>query len=311
MNITLRQVRAFIAVANLGRFNVAANSLGLTQSAVSILIRELETEMGVRLFDRHTRMASLTSTGQEFLPQARKVLEDLDRATRGIRDRATLKCGQVTVAAAIVLAATIVPPLLAQFLEQHPGMTVKLHDMAEERIRVALKRNEVDIAIGTLLDDDPEIMTTPVATDRLMVTCRADHSFAQREQVRWEELAAERLIVLAPENPLRDIVERTMIRVAPNFRPSYEVGFSSTAISMISAGMGISVLPENSQQLAPAVQVRKVELVEPRVTRVIAVLQHRYRSLSPAAERLREMILANAAAIRAFHADATPPPALA
>lgn len=67
----------------------------------------------------------------------------------------------MTVAVAIVLAATIVPPLLAQFLDQHLGMTVKLHDMAEERIRVALKRNEVDIAIGTLMDDDPEVMTNP------------------------------------------------------------------------------------------------------------------------------------------------------
>lgn len=303
MNITLRQIRAFIAIADLGRFNLAASNLGLTQSAVSILIREMETEMGVRLFDRHTRMVSLTGSGEEFLPQARKVLEDLDLATRGLRDRATLKCGQVTVAAAIVLAATIVPPLLARFLERHPGVSVRLHDMPEEKIRAALKRNEVDIAIGTLLDEDPEILTTTVGCDRLMVTCRTDHPFARREQVRWADLAGERLIVLAAGNPLRDIVERTILRVMSDFRPSYEVRFSSTAISMISAGMGISVLPENSRQLAPAVHVRTVELIEPRVAREIAVFQHRYRSLSPAAERLRDMLLANAASL-ARHPEA-------
>jgi DNA-binding transcriptional LysR family regulator len=140
-------------------------------------------------------------------------------------------------------------------------------------------------------------MATPVARDRLMVTCHSDHRFAQLEQVRWADLAQERLIVLAPENPLRDIVERTLIRVVPDFRPGYEVRFSSTAISMISAGMGISVLPENSLQLAPAVHVRMVELIEPHITREISVLQHRHRSLSPAAERLREIILADAAAM--------------
>lgn len=303
MNVTLRQLRAFIAVADLGRFNLAANSLGLTQPAVSILIRELEAEMGVSLFDRHTRMVSLTAIGQEFLPQARKVLEDLELATRGVRDSAALKHGRVAVAASIVLAATIVPPLLARFLEQHPGVAVQLHDMAEERIRMALKGGQVDIAIGTLVDDDPEIKATPVICDRLMVTCRADHPFARLKQVRWLDLAKERLIVLAAENPLREIVERTMIRVAPAFRPSYEVRFSTTAISMISAGMGISVLPENSRQLAPAVHVRTIELVEPRVTREISILQHRQRSLSPAAQRLRELILTNAAAIRAAHLE--------
>ena len=294
MNITLRQIRAFLAVAELGRFNLAANHLGLTQSAVSVLIRELETELGVRLFDRHTRMVSLSVIGREFLPQARKLMDDLDLATRDIRDSATLKRGQVTVAAAIVLAATIVPPLLARFAEQHPGVSIQLRDMPEEEIRPALKRNEVDIAIGTLVDDDPEIVTTPVMRDRLMVTCRTDHRFAQAKQVRWIELANEKLIVLAPKNPLRDLVERTMIRVVPNFRPSHEVRFSTTAISMISAGLGISVLPENSRQLAPDVLVRTVDLVAPRVTREISILQHRQRSLSPAAENLRSIILESA-----------------
>ncbi|WP_347268223.1 LysR substrate-binding domain-containing protein [Paracoccus sp. (in: a-proteobacteria)] len=291
MNITIRQLRAFLAVADLGRFNLAANSLGLTQSAVSILIRELETEMGVRLFDRHTRMVSLSGIGQEFLPRARKVIEDLDQAARSVRDSATLKSGKVTIAAAIVLAATTVPPLLAEFLRRHPGVTVQLRDMPEERIRPALKRDEVDIAIGTQVDEDPEITSTPVGRDRLMLTCHADHPLARKPRVRWADLADERMIVLAPENPLREIVERTMIRVAPHFRPSYEVRFSSTAISMISAGMGVSVLPENSRLLAPEVRVCSVALVEPEITREVALLQHRYRSLSPAAEQLRAMIL--------------------
>ncbi|MDP5308714.1 LysR family transcriptional regulator [Paracoccus spongiarum] len=293
MNITLRQIRAFLAIAELGRFNLAANRMGLTQSAVSILIRELEAELGVRLFDRHTRMVSLSGFGEEFLPQARKIIEDLDIAARGIRDSATLKRGQVTVAAAIVLAATSVPPLLARFSALHPGIAVHLRDMPEERIRAALKRNEVDIAIGTLLDEDPEILTTPVARDRLMLICRTDHRLAAKKQVRWIDLAGERLIVLAPENPLRDIVERTMTGVIPGFRPVHEVRFSTTAISMISAGMGIAVLPENARQLAPDVRVCALDLIGPQVTRQISIMQHRRRSLSPAAEQLRRMILAD------------------
>lgn len=291
MNVTIRQLRAFLCVAELGRFNLAANELGLTQSAVSILIRELESELGVRLFDRHTRMVSLSGTGEEFLPQARKILQDLDRATQSARDSATLKSGQVTVAAAIVLAATIVPPLLAEFIRRHPAISVQLCDMAEERICPAIKRNEVDIALGTQSEDDPEIMTTPVIRDRLMLTCHEGHKLARRKRVAWSELAGEKLIVLNRYNPLREIVERSMTKILPSFRPDYEVRFSSTAIGMISAGMGISILPENSRLLAPAGNVRTVELVDPVISREIVLLQHRRRSLSPAAAKLSEMIL--------------------
>lgn len=287
MNITLRQLRAFIAVAELGQFNLAARNLHLTQSAVSILIRDLETEIGVRLFDRHTRMVSLTLVGQEFLPQARKILKDLELAVGDVRDNASLKRGQVTIAAAIVLAATIVPPIIARFLRTYPEISINIRDMPEEQISPALKRNEVDIAVGTLSGDDPEITATALLRDKLMLVCREDHRFAKRKSVRWAELKDENLITLAATNPLRSIVEHNLIRVVPNYRPKYEVRFSTTAISMIAAGMGVAVLPENSGQLASAVRVTTIDLAEPHVMRDISLLQRRHHSLSPAAEQLK------------------------
>jgi DNA-binding transcriptional LysR family regulator len=295
MNITLRQLRAFIAVAEFGQFNLAARNLHITQSAVSILIRDLETEIGVRLFDRHTRMVSLTLVGQDFLPQARKILKDLELAVGDVRDNASLKRGQVTIAAAIVLAATIVPPILARFMRMYPEISVSIRDMPEEQISPALKRNEVDIAVGTLSEDDPEIAATALLRDKLMLVCREDHRFAKRKSVRWTELKDETLITLAAANPLRNIVEHNLLRVVPNYRPKYEVRFSTTAMSMIAAGMGVAVLPENSSQLASAVRVTTVDLIEPMVMRDVSLLQRRHHSLSPAAEHLKAVFIAYAA----------------
>ncbi|NUS70204.1 MAG: LysR family transcriptional regulator [Ensifer adhaerens] len=295
MNITLRQLRAFIAVAELGQFNIAARNLHLTQSAVSILIRDLEREIGVRLFDRHTRMVSLTLVGQEFLPQARKILKDLELAVGDVRDNATLKRGQVTIAAAIVLAATVVPPIIARFLSKYPEISVNIRDMPEEQITPALKRHEVDIAIGTLSEEDPEIAATRLLSDKLMLVCREDHRFAKRKSVRWAELKDETLITLAASNPLRNIVEHNLMRVVPNYRPTYEVRFSTTAISMIAAGMGVSILPENSGQLASAVGVTTVDLIDPVVMRDVSLLQRRHHSLSPAAEHLKAAFIASVA----------------
>ncbi|MGF6257194.1 LysR family transcriptional regulator [Ensifer sp. LBL] len=295
MNITLRQLRAFIAVAELGQFNIAARTLHLTQSAVSILIRDLEQEIGARLFDRHTRMVSLTLVGQEFLPQARKILKDLELAVGDVRDNASLKRGQVTIAAAIVLAATVVPPIIARFLKKYPEISVNIRDMPEEQITPALKRHEVDIAVGTLSEEDPEIAATPLLRDKLMLVCREDHRFAKRKSVRWAELKDETLITLAASNPLRNIVEHNLIRVVPNYRPKYEVRFSTTAISMIAAGMGVSVLPENSGLLASAVGVTTVDLIDPIVMRDVSLLQRRHHSLSPAAEHLKAAFIASVA----------------
>jgi DNA-binding transcriptional LysR family regulator len=295
MNITLRQLRAFIAVAELGQFHIAARNLHLTQSAVSILIRDLEREIGVRLFDRHTRMVSLTLVGQEFLPQARKIMKDLELAVGDVRDNASLKRGQVTIAAAIVLAATVVPPIIARFLNKYPEISVNIRDMPEEQITPALKRHEVDIAVGTLSEEDPEIAATPLLRDKLMLVCREDHRFAKRKSVRWAELKDETLITLAASNPLRNIVEHNLIRVVPNYRPKYEVRFSTTAISMIAAGMGVSVLPENSGQLASAVGVTTVDLIDPIVMRDVSLLQRRHHSLSPAAEHLKAAFIASVA----------------
>lgn len=292
MNVTLRQIRAFLAVAELGRFNLAASALGLTQAAVSLLIKDLELELGVRLFDRHTRKVNLTDIGIDFLPQARKAMEDLDLATRNVRERALLKKGRVTVASSIIFSATTIPALIDRFLEQHPGISVGLRDMPEEEIRPALLRNEADIALGTLLDDDPEIASLPVSKDRLTLICRADHPLAARQALGWADLADQPLIVLAQDNPLRQIVERTMIGVAPEFLPAYDVRFSTTAIGMVAAGLGVTVLPENSMELTAAAGVCSVALTDPVITRNICVMQHKWRSLSPPAERLKEILLA-------------------
>ena len=128
-----------------------------------------------------------------------------------------------------------------------------------------------------------------------MLVCREDHRFAKRKSVRWVELKDETLITLAASNPLRNIVEHNLIRVVPNYRPKYEVRFSTTAISMIAAGMGVSVLPENSGQLASAVGVTTVDLIDPIVMRDVSLLQRHHHSLSPAAEHLKAAFIASVA----------------
>jgi len=291
VNVTLRQLQAFVAVAELGRFNLAAAHLNLTQSAVSILVKELEAELKQRLFDRHTRMVNPTVAGREFLPQARKVLDDLNIAVENIHELNALQRGRVTVATAIVLAATLVPPVIARFVSRYPDVIVQIKDMPEEEIRSALRRNEVDLGIGTLAGEDAEIDATLLGRDRLTLVCPADHRLARKREVRWSDLDGETLIGLAKENPLRDMVDHALKSVGVEVKTKYEVRFSTTAISMIAEGLGVSILPENSQQLTASVNVKSVILTTPTISRDISMLQNRQLMLSSAAARMKEFFL--------------------
>lgn len=294
VNVTVRQLRAFLAVADLSHFRRAADRLALSQSAVSMLVGTLEAEVGQRLFDRHNRMVTLTAAGQEFLPQAQRIVEELEAAVAGMHEKASLRRGTVTVAASIVLAATYLPPVVAAFRGRWPAIEVRVRDMPEEEIRPAVTSHAVDLAIGTISGDDPEIAATPLLTDRLVAICRLDHRLAGQPAIRWAELADEPLIGLAKENPLRGIVDRTLATAAPGATAAFAVRFSTTAISMVAAGLGVAVLPENTSQLAPQVRVTAVPLVDPVVSRDASLLCHRHRTLSTAAAAMRSAILAAA-----------------
>jgi LysR family transcriptional regulator, carnitine catabolism transcriptional activator len=286
MNITFRQIRAFVAVAQHGRFSIGASRLHVTPSALSMLIRQLEGQIGARLFDRHTRMVRLTELGAEFLPVARKVLADLESALAQSRDRSMLRRGRVSIATSTVLAATLMPWVISGFSAGRPGITVVLRDVVEQEIKRLVRAGEVDLGVGTSLDPDAEAELEEVLLleDRLVALLPADHALAQKRSVSWRELAAQPLIVLGSGSPLRALVERAFRSNGIAVMPAYEVSFSSTVISMVAAGMGVAALPVNARQVTPKVRVAVRPLVRPVVPRRVSLFKRRDSGLSPAAE---------------------------
>jgi DNA-binding transcriptional LysR family regulator len=290
MNVTLRQIRAFAAVARLGRFSLAAQHLHVTQSALSMLIRQLERELGLRLFDRHTRMVRLTDAGVEFLPVAEKTLADLASAVAQSRDLATLRRGRVSVATSTVLAGTLLPWAMREFTARHPGIRCVVKDCAEEEIRHRVRVGDVDFAIGTALDPDPELAELPLIEDRLVALAGDRHSLEGRRTVTWRELAAHPLIVLASGSPLRTMVDRALADAGVRVEPAYEASFSSTVISMVAAGLGVAALPVNARQVSPKVNVHVRPLVRPTVTRRVCLFLRREVAPTPAAAAFQAFV---------------------
>jgi DNA-binding transcriptional LysR family regulator len=288
MNISLRQLEAFLAVSQLEGFTRAAERLHLTQSAVSLLVRELENQLSVRLFDRTTRAVGLTDAGRELYPFAEKAIADLQAGIDNTRDLLAKKKGRVVLGAPPLLASHLLPPVIARFGESYPGVAVSLRDLLADEIVARVASGEVDFGIGTFhrLEEDLEIQT--LARDSLILVAPRKHALARKRKLRWRDLEATPLIALDRHSGLRHLVDRTLEAAGSDPRPAYEVSFITTAIGMVEAGLGIAVLPSYSLLSTRHFRVETRLLEEPVVEREIALVSRAGRSLSPAAESFAE-----------------------
>ncbi len=289
MDITLRQIEAFLAVAQNEGFTRAAERIHLTQSAVSLLVRELESQLGVRLFDRTTRAVRLTEAGKELYPFAEKALAELQTAIDNTRDLLAKKRGRLVVGAPPLIASHLLPRVVAKFSRTYPGITLVLRDLLADEILSRVRSGEVEIGIGTFHRIDEELESTELMTDTLILVCPRSHPLAKKKTPRWKDLEGHPLISLDRHSSLRHLVDRTRESVESYDRPAYEISFITTAIGMVEAGLGISVLPSYILSSTRHSNLHTRKLTEPVVQRQIAIVTRRGRSLSPSAHAFVEL----------------------
>jgi LysR family transcriptional regulator, carnitine catabolism transcriptional activator len=295
MNVTVRQLRGFMAVAQLSGFSAAATRLHLTQSALSTLVRTLEDEIGVALFERTTRSVKLTDAGRDFLPQAEKILTDLHSAVASTRQHAEQARGRLVIAVSPTFAWTLLPRLLAQYREDNPDVRVVLRDEATPRqIRRLVQEGEADIGIGPLERGERGWFVIDVLMDdELMLACPAAHPLAARERVGWSELADVPLIGFARDNAVEVLIEQSLAASGARLRPLYEVASIATAAALVAQGLGVAILPSYAQQLQLGERIRYRPLVDPVIKRDLCLLRLRDRAMPPAAQRFIDVVLAN------------------
>ncbi len=284
MNVTLRQLRAFTAVAALGSFTAAAGQLHLTQSALSVLVRELERELGTRLFDRHTRRVELTEAGRDFLPHVDQIFVELEAGTArvaGLRDK---RRGLLRVGAPQLMACTLMPRVIAAFRTVHPAVDVRLTDTLPELMLARLSGGDVELAIGPDTTSGAELQRRPVLSDRHWLICRPDHPLAALRRVRWSDVATHPFVA-----PTRDFMKRLVPELAAQLRqvrlePAYEVSYMTTALGLAASGLGVTACPSYSRPIVRGYGLKMLPLVAPVFYREVCAFTLAGRSLSPAAD---------------------------
>jgi len=291
--LTLKQLRAIRQVHRTGRISAAAAALNITQSAVSVLIRQAETALDTRLFDRTTRALAPTEAAETIIGMVDRILADIDTLEDTVRSLGDLTRGQVRLTATPATGLTLLPPTVRRFRAAYPGVALVLDDCAPDQFFANIRGERADFGIGTHPVDRALFDWQPLHEDPLHLICPADHPFAARAQVAWAELAEAPLILSRRDYGVRGLVEETLRQQGVRPVLAAEVGVLGSAAWMTVSGIGLGILPALIARSTPIPGLATVPLTDPVVTRPAGVVTPRTRKLSPAAAAFVEMLAAD------------------
>ena len=283
IEFTSRQLRAFMLVAQHHSFTRAAEALFITPSGLSVLIRELENQLGFRLFDRTTRHVALTASGVRFLATARRSLDDLDEAMTRIGQTAREASDTLSVGAGLLMAANILPQAIKEFRAQRPDLRIQLLDAAPLAIMQRVRAGTLDLGLG-FFETSPGLRRIPFFRFSLMVI-RADVGTAPRRgSTTWSALKNEQLILQAPSAPLRQLIDQHLTQAGVDPGPAIVVNSMEMLIALVDAQEGTGIVPSFALPACRRRNVAMSRLTSPSVPVDVFQIRNRGRKLSPGAE---------------------------
>lgn len=289
MNVSLRQLSAFVALAKTGGFTGAAAQLHVTQSALSALIRDLEQALDVQLVHRTTRSVQLSEVGEQFLPLAQRILDDLEHAKHSISELKSLNAGHVRVAVPQLMACTLMPEVVAAFKAKYPKVDVQVVDCMVEDVAPRVLTGEVDLGVGPERAVTDEFTTRALFDLPFMVVFPAGHALGEQAQVSWEDLARFPLISLR-DDYTRLLNNQLLSTGKIALAPSLEVGFVTTALSMVAAGLGVTTCLPYAASLLDLHRLERRELVDPTITRRFLMYGRASARLGPVAQGFADFL---------------------
>lgn len=241
-----QSLKAFIAVAEQKSFSAAAESLYLTQSAVSKRIKQLEEQLGTTLFDRHNRTISLTEAGEALLPRAQHILDLVSDTELELENISGDISGSLTLATSHHIGLHRLPPVLRKFVHAHPNVDLDLQFMGSERAYQAVRLRQVDLALTTL-EQTPkgDIAAIPLWQDDMVCVCAANHRLAGIPQVSLQDLSSEPAILPEPDTITYQLINHVFAAEGLTLKAPMPTNYLETIKMLVSVGMGWSVLPSS------------------------------------------------------------------
>lgn len=283
----LRHIRAFLALARARSFTRAAAELNMSQPTLTVQIQRLEAQVGVKLFDRNKRHVALTQAGRDLLVPLERILVDIESIATSTEELLAHRRGLVTVAALPSMAATLLPRAIKALSASHPGISVRVHDGVAGTVNALVKSGHVDFGISSQTTGDRELTSHVLLMDRLCAVVSPTHPLAKKQSLTVRELARHPLVLMGKDSSSRQIVEMAFNRQGLVANVAYEATYASSVGGMAHAGLGVGVLPESQ---AGYKRLHRLRIRHDVLTRRIGIVTRTGRSLSPTADKLRQVL---------------------
>lgn len=290
IDFTSRQLRAFLLVAQHRSFSRAAGALFITPSGLSVLIRELETQLGGRLFERTTRHVALTSCGTEFLAIAQRNLQELDSAMARIGRSGSETGVSLSIGAPPLLMASVLASAIKEFRSHRPGLRFQLFDGATSTIMQKVESGELDLGVGFFFKHLPGVRRAPLWRFSLMVVRAGNDPAFRPATTSWSALKGEKLISLSPSLPIQQFIDKQLARAGVAYQPNLVVNYLTTMIAMVEAGEGMAIIPSYGQLVCRDRSIVMSRLVNPVAHLESYQIRHGGKKFPPAAEEFTSFL---------------------
>ncbi len=293
-NVTLKQLRCFLMVADTGSFTVAASRLFMTPSALTATVQQFEKAVGMAMFDRTTRRVALTGHARRFHAEAGKLVGSFDSTIGDLMALAQGEQGHISIGAAASVIYQFLVRAIPKFRETYPNITISLRDPAAQQVERLVLDCEVDFAIDSKHRGYDDLQYTPLVADSYGIVCHRDLPLAQQAHpLRWADLTPKEYVAFSADTGIGQFLRNHAAHWPVLGGAHDEVASTASLFAVLSIGKRYSVLPALALKGREFPELVFRELHDPPLSREICLITRRLRSLAPSAQRLLDIVLAD------------------
>lgn len=292
MRIDVLGLQAFVSIAERGSFHAAASHLNLSQTALSHRIRKLEKALGIQLLQRTTRQVSLTPTGVELLPRARRLFEELGATLDEVKASAQEATEQVAFGCLPTVAMRCMPRVLAAFRENYPTTRVRIFDNSAMELAERVQSGEAEFAVTIVAANRWDLDLKPVVKEPFVLVCHRSLPLAQQTTLTWAQLQGLPLVRISAETGNRILIDDALGSRRETLLWRYEVQRVTSAVSLVRSGIGHAIVPKLAYDVVHADDLVAIPLRSPNVTRTLGIVTRKGALLPQASKDLLDLVVA-------------------
>jgi LysR family transcriptional regulator, carnitine catabolism transcriptional activator len=282
-DVSIKHIRAANSVALYGSFTAAAADLGMTQSAVSRLVLQLEKQLGVSLFLRSTRNVVLTAPGREFTVSARRLIEDLNIQVENARALGGQVRGRLIVSCLLSLTHQVVPQAVLRYRKAHPGVEIHLSEGLGGDVHEDVRSGFADFGIGNAVAFSQEIVTEEIVQESCFAVLPSTHRLRSKPSLALRDLENEEFVSLPTSAGLRRQIDAIAAANGLSLKHTTVVEQFGTLFDFVAAAVGVAIVPASALPKKRQYKVVIKPISSPAFVRRIGILRLRNRPLTPAA----------------------------